>query len=1072
MVAARKKSNDELARIEDEAASSIDPTRARDPKSLAPLAGVRIDPSRSVRARDYFEMNLKHSSGQQLDCAIEVIIRDNEANPDNGGDVLFCEISDTGRWLLFPPVIQEMVSTRRGKGDLELIMMVRGVGSDGNDWSELLTLHSSSEDAIDEWANMLCDGPVPPSPTQTEFTLPVTTPLTPDIDLIPSPLSPTPPPPSPGRTEKSKVTFKSRTPSPSEVDIPIGEQARKTSKRWSFGVGMAAELLDQATPRVFKKTSGSYPPVSMDNRKSSRSAPNSPAERSGRVDKPGDPYAYTDKAAARNLPDSRPTLKRSTTVKSRGGTPTRSRPGSPTSEYSDSTIRDRSPTRSPQPRRPSFGRSKPTLDSMISSRSSQSEYSVWMPSTSSQLSDEDSVSDDDEDDRRTQSQPVTRAQTAPLSPRPAIHSRTASTPSMDLPVISKIRPTTPQRKPVPSREGSNLSSDTSSELQTPRPGPTRSEPSHLSSDMSREAPSSAPGKLQKFVAGLKSDKKPEPKPASQTPTRPKSGLFSTPKFLQNRRPSSPLKREYDPAADNAISDSDSEDDYSDEDSLSSYSSDEEDEKYDHFSQVRSPEPSPAPQFPKATPPQSLASMSGPSLGPSNSASQGPYRTVPQQASQKADKTVANIFSWSDRGSWDPLHPVEVTVVVSAGLIEAFSMSEAHGVPTTSSDGSDVSPSHFGVTPLVALELTPLVPLRRGTALDISIRSPPTANSKIRSSNNVMFRSRSPEECERLYALINQARINNATYIALQNARPYNNEGTWAAQMDKRNAMRSSSGNSWFGGLGSRRGSTYRSNSIRKRHSSAMSDSSVGTMNTAFSALRRLSGTWRKPGAENSTNSDSLESGQSTPNRNSMMMSGGLGPGALGGELALGVKEMKVRLYHRESASKWRDMGSARLTIMLPERPDSAGGSPSRGGEATPPGPRGAPGMSKRILVKGTTKGETLLDATLGEGSFERVARTGIAVSVWRDNEGSSEQAGRALDRGGVGASWMDVFMVQMKSVSTGPFQWLRAITDVRTGTRCRFYVWLGWQAEVLSWAIYTISLMWSSAGRITFLRTY
>ncbi|PNS18208.1 proteinral negative regulator of transcription subunit 3 [Sphaceloma murrayae] len=1006
MVAARKKSNDELARVEDEAASAIDPTRARDPKSLAPLAGVRIDPSRSVRARDYFEMTLKHSTGQQLDCAIEVIIRDNEADPDKGGDVLFCEVSDAGRWLLFPPMIQDMVSTRRGKDSIELITMIRGVGSDGNDWSEILTLHSSTPDAIEEWASMLSEGPVPPSPTETEFTIPpLTTPLTPDADLMPPPLSPTPPSPG-GRSEKPSLIFKSRTPSPTEVDVPIGEQARKTSKRWSFGVSMAAELLDQATPRVFKKASGSYPPVSMDNNRSSRSAPNSPARGGRSFDKYAESYGSVT-PEERGSSNRRPSLKRSSTVRSRGGTPLRTTTASPRSEYSDSTVRDRSPTRSPQTRRPSFGRSKPSRDSVATSRSSQMEYSVWMPSISSQLSDDDVSSDEEPYSQR----PTSRSDSlAPRSPtenklsRPAMHERTASTPSTDMPTIPRLRPSTTSTSGLArSEESYHLDSRVSSQPQTPRAAVTRSEPSQLSSMVSREAPSSAPGKLQKFVAGFKSEKKAEPKAITQTPTRPKSGIFSAPNFLKNRRPSSPLKREYAPSLDDDMTDSG--DDYSDLDTLSTYSSDEEDEHRDQLP----PPPTLDPQanaFPKATPPQSLASMSGPSLGPSNSASQGPYRHVPPAPSQSS-KTVATIFSWSDRGSWDALHPVEVTIVVSAGLIEAFSTQEAFSVPGRNQSGQDISPSHFGIAPLVALELTPLVPLRRGTALDISVRSPPTANSKIRSSNNVMFRSRSADECERLYGLMNQARINNATYIALQNARP-GGEGTWAAAMD----ARSRGGNgSWFG-LGGRRGSTYRSGSVRKR-SSAMSESSVGTMNTAFSALRRLSGTWRvKDG-----NSDSLGSGSRTPERGSVGL--GLGMLGAGGDGVLGIKEMKVRLYHREVGNKWRDMGSARLTIMLPDRPESSGSSPVRSGEATPPGPRGE--NKKRILVKGTTKGETLLDVTLPEGSFERVARTGIAVSVWRDNEGSTDQAGRAVDRGGVAACSQDIFMVQMKSERDAAF---------------------------------------------------
>ncbi|GAM91647.1 hypothetical protein ANO11243_096990 [Dothideomycetidae sp. 11243] len=969
VLAARKKSSDELARLEDEAANAIDATRARDPRSLAPLAGVRIDRTRSVRARDYFEMTLRHSTGQRIDCAVEIFIRDNEADPSHGGDILICEVSDNGRWLLFPPIIQDMVSARRGKSDLDLIFMIRGVSSDGSDWSELLTLHSSTEDAVEEWASMLAEGPTPPSPTQTTFTMtPDLEQITPLEDLIPKPLTPrprsvisSPQPLSPGRTERPTVTFKSRTPSPTEVEVPIGEQA---------------QLLDQATPGLFKRVSGTHPSVSIDQRKLSKVPPNTTAttQRSSRVEQPGNPYAYTDKAVARDL-TLRPGLSRGPVTL--GNTSSRSAAHSPRSDGTASTRRDRSPFRAPQSHRPSLTRSGVTTDSTSTA--------------SDQYSDEEALTD--EEDGVETRQPGTR---------PAIHLRTASTPSQDMPAIPRLRqhgsrPRTPNSEHLPNE-------------------------TNLSSDVSRDSPSSAPGKLQKIVGGLKLGSRPETK-QTEVRARPKSSFFSAPNFLKrNNRPPSPLKRQYTVSSRHSDSETDfSDSEISDEDadSLSSYSTedDEHKEKYDAFDANKPPIISP-PLFARKTPPQSLASFSGPSLGPSNSASQGPYRSVPQQASDTCTKTVANVFSWSDRGIWDPLHPVEVSVVVSPGLIEAFTMSESQSVPSKTKEGLEVSPSRFGVRPLIALELTPLVPLRRGTALDISIRSPPTSNSQIVSSSNVMFRSRSPEECEYLYGLINQARINNATFIALQNARPNDGVGTWAAQMDRRNAMRSASNSSSWFGLGSRRGSTYRSNSVRKRHISvAASDSSIGTMNTAFSALRRLSGSgmraFNRSRFESSTTSDSPSSGYATPTNGGLGMVGA--NGALP-DLALGIKEVKIRLYRREAGGKWRDMGSARLTIMASSSSINGASSPERPGSAvTGAGVGRTTATGKRILICGTTKGETLLDVILGESSFERVARTGIAVSVWRDNEGSNGDTGRATDTGGVGASKMDVYMVQMKT---------------------------------------------------------
>lgn len=991
VLAARKKSSSELARLEDEAANTIDPTRARDPRSLAPLAGVRIDQTRSVRARDYFEMTLRHSTGQQIDCAIEIFIRDNEADPQQGGDVLICEVSDHGRWLLFPPFVQDMVSARRGKSDLDLILMLRGVSADYTEWSEVVTLHASSDEAVDEWATMLAEGPTPPSPTRTTFT------MSPDLDqedMIPKPLTPrprsaiiSPQPQSPGGRSERTVTFKSRTPSPKEIEIPIGEQARKTSKRWSFSLGnAAAELLGQATPGVFKRAAPTQESYELDDYRPSRSMPASPALKSSLRDPSRDRNTQGEQSPARNLP-LRPALSRSSAARSTL-TSSMSAPTSPRSDYTESTLRSQYPPRSSS-RRPSLSRSKPTTDSFRTDDSGRDRFSVWLPSEADRMSDEEAISDGESDDH---------AREKPR--RPSLHLRTASSPSLDMPVVPRLRKRevpqqTQQHRPVSPLKKLNGSS--------------------FSSDNSRDAPSSAPGKLQKIGRGLKIGSKDDSPRSADTPTRPKSSFFSTPNFLKRKsRPASPLKRQYTVSMKQTDSDSEYSEvdalDDSDADSLSSYSSDE-GEKYDAFDAQKPPMVSP-PLFARKTPPQSLASVGGTSLAPSNSASQGPFRSVPQQATDTCTKTVANIFSWSDRGVWDPLHPVEVTVVVSPGLIEAFSMSELRAVPKKNEAGMEASPSQFGIKPLVALELTPLVPLRRGTALDISIRSPPTPNSQIASSSNVMFRSRSPEECEFLYNLINQARINNATYIALQNARPSDNTGTWAAQIAQRNALRSSSNNthtSWFG-LGSRRGSTYRSNSVRykpggvgggNRHASlAASESSIGTMNTAFSALRRLSGTGMRAfssrfenssggGNSNSDGAGGLNSGYATPS----------GGGGAPGQTPLGIAEVKIRLYRRETANKWRDMGSARLSII----PVSA--------------------KAKRILVCGATKGETLLDETLQETAFERVARTGIAVNIWREIPG-------AADTGGVAAGKMDVFMVQMKTVSgCSPLSSARRYTD-------------------------------------------
>ncbi len=200
---ARRRSNDERARLEDEAAAAIDPTRARDPRNLAQLIGVHIDPSRSVRARDFFDLDLYHSSGQQLGCKVELIRRDNLPSIDGPGDLLFCEVSSTSRWLLFPPILANNVSARKGESESEMVVMVRGSGQAGSQWREIMSLQGSREQ-VEEWIQMLGSNPLPPRLTrQSSF----------NALRLPS---------------KADIA----TPSPTESEVPIGERAGPSAPVW------------------------------------------------------------------------------------------------------------------------------------------------------------------------------------------------------------------------------------------------------------------------------------------------------------------------------------------------------------------------------------------------------------------------------------------------------------------------------------------------------------------------------------------------------------------------------------------------------------------------------------------------------------------------------------------------------------------------------------------------------------------------------------------------------------------------------------------------------------------------
>lgn len=66
-----------------------------------------------------------------------------------------------------------------------------------------------------------------------------------------------------------------------------------------------------------------------------------------------------------------------------------------------------------------------------------------------------------------------------------------------------------------------------------------------------------------------------------------------------------------------------------------------------------------------------------------------------------------------------------------------------------------------------------------------------------------------------------------------------------------------------------------------------------------------------------------------------------------------------------------------------------------------------------MVVAGKTGGQILLDVTLGETSFERVARTGIAVSVVEEVRGRDGAVVGVGSTGGVAGSRVRVYMIQV-----------------------------------------------------------
>lgn len=1000
MTAARKRTNDERARLEDEAAANIDPTRARDPRSLAPLAGVRIDPNRCVRARDYFEMHILHSSGQEVNCRVELLLRDDAPGTGSGGDVLICEVDGTGRWLFLPPIQQGRISARNGDLKGEIVIMIRGYHGDGAEWNEVFALRTDDEQAGFEWVQMLGLQPIPPQLSELK--------RDPSILKTPRPTSSHASSSLVSGATGSTPPLKSRTPSPHEIEIPIGEQANSTSKKWDHETPerryksrevspVTPPSSDTSRPKRQNRARSVSPPLRLETpvraKRNTESTPTRPSTRDDDSQNERTPRSL-DEAMMMAGGGSPLSLKRTKAKRlSKNLSPSPSSSPRPSRQITlDDPVEEAKPPRKLSKR---HRLEKPQASTASSMSQSSKGFSVWMPTSETEYSDESEEEDHIDEDARK------------VSSRPKPHRRASSVPSMDLPTIPKIRktsqPTTPLKE-APVEEPVKI------------PEPPASAPSKLQKK--------APKPIKEEPPTKEDDDKPPPVPPHRSPSpatpvtlkasNTPSFTPTLPGYKTRRRSSSPLKHEYEPSTATESS-SESEEEISEDDGRSVTSDSSEDELADDVPMPLMPIGQPKP-LPKISPPASIYTLPNGTITPSQSASNSPYRAVPQNTGQAA-KAVASIFSWSDAGKWDSLHPEECSIVVTPGKVEIFELTAAHSKPFLADGDEIIQPE--GKAPLVAMELTPLVPMRKSTAIDITIRSPPTADSRIRSGNNIMLRSRNPAECSQLYAMINQSRINNPTYIALQNARGPFGQTSWAEAMDRQNAARSNAGSSggWFAGTLGRR-SSYRKTSTRAASISAVTESSVGTMNTALrSALGKFS--FGKNGRFNiksstlgsrSTNSldtgSSGRSGASTPNMESVRA-----PGA-----PAGITNTKCRLYERDSfSSKWRDMGSARLTIMLPD--PSITQSTMRQGQGSP-GMRD-PTQEKRIVVVGKSKGQTLLDVTLGESCFERVARSGIAVSVWEDVMGPNGQVGTVGAVGGVSGARARVFMIQVCYSSNG-----------------------------------------------------
>ena len=165
----RRRAKEEAARREDLKANNTDSTRVRDLRTLKQMDGIKIDRRRGVFAKDSFSLEFPHSSGQIIECQVDIYLRDMPKDPSDA-DVLIVEVGIDGRFLLFPPLDKNHISARMGDNDSELVVQFRGI-TRGEEWKECFILAAEDAEAAQYWLGILGTLPIPPPIVRKEMVL-------------------------------------------------------------------------------------------------------------------------------------------------------------------------------------------------------------------------------------------------------------------------------------------------------------------------------------------------------------------------------------------------------------------------------------------------------------------------------------------------------------------------------------------------------------------------------------------------------------------------------------------------------------------------------------------------------------------------------------------------------------------------------------------------------------------------------------------------------------------------------------------------------------------------------------
>ncbi|EPS41324.1 hypothetical protein H072_4803 [Dactylellina haptotyla CBS 200.50] len=989
---ARHKVAEERARLEDEAAACIDASRVRDLQTLEICYGVMIEPNRRVRARDIFEMKLEHSLGKVLTKNVELYLRDEGKgrNKSENAELMICELAkeDEGRkWLAFQPLPVKWISAKQGAEESQMVLEVDARLSDGGRWKEKMVLTADPMIKM-EWLHLLgaaADEVSKASRMQLENMDLGFTPVVAKDDQVRSISAEIESqlqdlgideeysePPTP---RMSVVSELDRIPESNTALMPEANSAKPGKPTVAVVIipglsdcydggplavpvyGELPHIVQMMPHYVSKKRIASPPPSTISPMSSASYGPARLQRRRTRVEQRKKDEEAKLKKAVPGSPKPA-TVEEETTPKATKRSPFR--------------LRSQSPPKSPE-------RSPPKSPPKAASLSFKITNSP-PPSPGRQEEDDDELSADEtsilswtEEDMKYGKQGGRYELTDDIRRRNRSESESSTETSSTLSGSTRSSATRtgdPTKSSASSHSRqSSMSGTSGDEDDAPPPLPLHTSSSQ---DSLRSGSSASSGST---VRNQRSATQPVSAPG------PRGNL--------RRRISSPLKHEYAPSS---ATESNSDNSLTESEIESSSGSEAEEEVEDERSDDELSEVPPKLEDEDGDLPGPMFDnmIAGRNLHSSNR-KDGPTTQYEDTRRDRASSprhsaknsiqgytANASVFTWSPKGAWEKITEDENRVALLENFIEVYKID---------SDGMQGKM-------ILSFEVTPVTPIRRGTAVDLSIRAEPRAKFQ---GGTVMFRSKSPQECEALYNAINTARINACNGFGSAGkpsrkgsiGRSGSVRGYRATNMDPSNASASSTGHGMSG----------------EAPSIIMSESSsLGSLGSAFSAFKGslrssiFGGTKSSSGSWMSSSSTS--SGLAGP-RGIINPLGGIPITGIGGEAPYQgtgyVSNLKVKLWKRESATKWADLGAGRLNIITPPP-----GHAARGGG-------GLNSNEKRIVIRDRKGQNTLLDVVLGESCFERVARTGIAVHVPFEDDGFVPTLVRA---GSTGRS--SIFMLQFK----------------------------------------------------------